>query len=127
MSLIFTFLTSVILSLNLNGDVPYDMIEKAFEANDAKAISVMGKSKVLINILGKEGVYSQSQASLVLKDFFTRKPGSSFNFFFKGQESSDGTFAIGSYKSNSGAFRVTIHFKKIDVQFKIESLTIEAS
>ncbi|MCH2231467.1 MAG: DUF4783 domain-containing protein [Crocinitomicaceae bacterium] len=127
MSLIFTFLTSVILSLNLNGDVPYDMIEKAFEANDAKAISVMGKSKVLINILGKEGVYSQSQASLVLKDFFTRKPGSSFNFFFKGQESSDGTFAIGSYKSNSGSFRVTIHFKKIDVQFKIESLTIEAS
>ncbi|MGB0914838.1 MAG: DUF4783 domain-containing protein [Crocinitomicaceae bacterium] len=127
MSLLYTFLTSIILSLNLNGDVPYDMIEKAFEANDAKAISVMGKSKVLINVLGKEGVYSQSQASLVLKDFFTRKPGSNFDFFFKGQESADGTFAIGSYKSNSGSFRVTIHFKKIDAKFKIESLTIEAS
>lgn len=127
MSLLYTFLTSIILSLNMTGDVPYDMIEKAFEANDAKAISVMGKSKVLINILGKEGVYSQSQASLVLKDFFTRKPGSSFDFFFKGQESSDGTFAIGNYKSDSGAFRVTIHFKKIDAKFRIESLTIEAS
>ena len=127
MSLIYTFLTTIILSLGVTSDVPYSAIEKAFEANDAHAISLMGKSKVLINVLGKEGVYSQSQASLVLKDFFTRKPGSSFNFFFKGQESSDGTFAIGNYKSQSGEFRVTIHFKKIDGDFKIESLTIEAS
>jgi hypothetical protein len=127
MSLLFTFLTSITLSLTLTTDEHYLEIEKAFELNDAQAISMMGMSKVLMNVLGKEGVYSQPQASLVLKDFFKRKPGSSFNFFFKGKESSDGSFAIGKYKSQSGEFRVTIHLKKINNDFKIESLIIEAS
>ena len=115
------------LSLTVTTDVHYLEIEKAFELNDAQAISMMGKSKVIMNVLGKEGVYSQPQASLVLKDFFKRKPGSSFSFFFKGKESSDGSFAIGNYKSQSGEFRVTIHLKKIKSDFKIESLIIEAS
>jgi hypothetical protein len=127
MGLLFTFMTSTLISLSVVSDVPYDAIEKAFEMNDAEAISLMGKSKVIFNILGKEGVYSQAQASLVLKDFFKRKPGSSFNFFFKGQESSRGSFAIGKYKSRSGEFRVTIHFKKINNDLRIESLTIETS
>ena len=125
MSLLFTFLTSI-PGCHSSDAVPHLEIEKAFELNDAQAISMMGKSKVLINVLGKEGVYSQPQASLVLKYFFKRKPGSSFGFFFKGQESSDGSFAIGNYQSQSGEFRVTIHFKKITSSFKIESLTIEA-
>jgi hypothetical protein len=127
MSLLFTFLTSITLSLTLTTDEHYLEIEKAFELNDAQAISMMGMSKVLMNVQGKEGIYSQPQASLVLKDFFKRKPGSSFNFFFKGKESSDGSFAIGNYKSQSGEFRVTIHLKKINNDFKIESLIIEAS
>ena len=102
MSLLFTFLTSVIASLNVAEDLPYFAIKDAFEKNDAQAISMMSRTKVLINILGEEGVYSQSQASLVLKDFFKRKQGSTFNFFFKGQESSDSSFAIANYKSKSG-------------------------
>ncbi|MDG1146850.1 MAG: DUF4783 domain-containing protein [Crocinitomicaceae bacterium] len=123
MNLLFIFLTSALMSLSI---VPYDEIEKAFEANDSHAISLMGKDKVLFNILGKEGVYSQPQASLVLNDFFKRKPGASFKFFFKGKASSKGSFAIGKYKSRGSEFRVTIHFKKITSSFKIESLTIEA-
>ncbi|MDX2359885.1 MAG: DUF4783 domain-containing protein [Crocinitomicaceae bacterium] len=124
MGFIYTVLTAIILSLGV-GSVPYAEIESAFETNDSDKIVALGKTKVLINILGKEGVYSRPQASLVLKDFFTRKPGNSFNFFFKGKESADGTFAIGSYVSRGESFRVTIHFKKLDGHFKIESLTIE--
>jgi hypothetical protein len=76
-------------------------------------------------VLGKEGAYSASQANLVLKDFFTKKPGSSFKFIFKGKETSDGSFAIGNYESKQESFRVTIHFKKINSDFKMESLSIE--
>ena len=126
MQLIYTILTSIVLSFGL-ADVPYPAIEKAFETNNPNEIVKLGKSKILINILGKEGVYSQSQASLVLKDFFSRKPGSKFDFYFKGKESSEGTFAIGNYISRGEEFRVTIHFKKLSGVFKIESLTIEKS
>jgi len=125
MSLFYTLLTSMLLSLGLDGEIPYNSIEKAFESNNPKEIVGNGKTKIMINILGKEGIYSQSQASLVLKDFFNRKPGSQFNFVFKGKESKDGTFAIGNYLSRGEKFRVTIHFKNTNNQYKIESLTIE--
>jgi hypothetical protein len=126
MSFLYVFLTSIVLSLTAQSDIPYSSIEKAFVTNDASDIVALGKDKMLINILGKEGAYSQSQANLVLKDFFTKKPGSSFKFIFKGKESADGSFAIGTYESKSSeAFRVTIHFKKIGSDYRIESLNIE--
>ena len=126
MSFLYVFLTSIVLSLSAQSDIPYSSIEKAFVTNDAGDIVALGKDKMLINILGKEGAYSQSQANLVLKDFFTKKPGSSFKFIFKGKESADGSFAIGTYESKSSeSFRVTIHFKKIGSDFRIESLNIE--
>ncbi len=113
------------LTLHSQINVPYTNIEKAFKLNQAKEIVSFGKDKMLVNILGKEGVYSKSQANLVLRDFFHRKPGNQFTFHFKSKESADGSFAIGKYISKGEEFRVTIHFKKIGEIFQIESLTIE--
>ena len=113
------------LMLSIGTGVPYTEVEKAFEKNSSAQLVGLSKDKVLINVLGKEGVYSKSQAGLVLKDFFTKNPGSQFDFFFKGKESSEGTFAIGKYVSRSGEFRVTIHFKNISGKYRIESLSIE--
>jgi hypothetical protein len=125
MGFLYIFLTSIVLSMNTQADIPYMSIEKAFMSNNASDIVDLGKDKMLINILGKEGAYSQSQANLVLKDFFTKKPGSTFKFIFKGKASADGSFAIGTYESKGESFRVTIHFKKIGSDFKIESLNID--
>lgn len=125
MGLIYSFLTSLIISLTIQGEIPYTSLEKAFTSNDASGIVAEGKDKILLNILGKEGAYSKSQAGLVLKDFFTKKPGNTFKFIFKGKESSEGSFAIGTYESKGESFRVTIHFIKEGSDFKIESLTIE--
>lgn len=108
-----------------SGDVPYSAVESAFKSGNAKAISDLGKEKTLINVLGSEGVYSRPQATLVLKDFFSKNPGSSFNYIHKGKGSSEGSFAIGKYVSRGKEFRVTIHFKKINGKFRIESLAIE--
>lgn len=125
MGFLYVFLTSVVLSMTTQSDVPYTSIEKAFVSHNASDIVSLGKDKMLINIQGKEGAYSQSQANLVLKDFFTKKPATSFKFIFKGKESSDGSFAIGTYECKGESFRVTLHFKKISGEFKIESLIIE--
>lgn len=127
MSLVQILLTTIFLNFNLLVEVPYTSLQKGFETSDAEVIANLGKDKMLINILGKEGAYSQPQANLVLKDFFSKKPCSSFTFIFKGKESTDGTFAIGTYESKGESFRITIHFKKLDTEFKIESLIIEKS
>jgi hypothetical protein len=127
MSLLYTFLTSILLSLTPAQSVPYAKIETAFSQNDASGVVALAKEKVLINILGTEGAYSKSQAILVVKDFFTKKPGNSFDFIFKGAESAEGCFAIGTYSSKSEKFRVTLHFKKTGGDYRIESLSIEKS
>lgn len=124
MGYFYTFLTSIILLFH-STDIPYSNLELAFSENNPTSIVALGKDKILLNILGNEGAYSQSQAALVLKDFFTKKPGTSFKFTFKGKETADGSFAIGSYTSKIEIFRITIQFKKINSEFKIESLTIE--
>jgi hypothetical protein len=123
---LYAFLTSIILLFNIS-DIPYSNLEIAFSENNPNSIAALGKDKILINILGTEGAYSQSQATLVLKDFFIKKPGNSFKFTFKGKETVEGSFAIGNYVSKTETFRITIQFKKINADYKIESLTIEKS
>ena len=113
------------LSMNISTSVPYATIEKSFESNNAKGVVSLGKSKLLINVLGKEGAYSQSQAKLVLQDFMSKNPCSSFEFIFKGKEADGGSFAIANYHAGSNKFRVTIYFKKEQGSYKIESLMIE--
>lgn len=125
MGILYTFLTAILLSFGTQQSAPYSKVESAFEQNNADAIVSMSKDKVLINILGTEGAYSKSQAILVIKDFFTKKPGNSFDFMFKGEESAEGSFAIGTYTSKGEKFRITLHFKKTGNEFKIESLSVE--
>lgn len=128
MGYIYSFLTSLFVFFNTTtNEIPYSSIEDAVTSNNATELVSFGKDKILLNILGNEGVYSQSQSALVLKDFFTKKPGNSFKFIFKGKETSEGTFAIGTYTTKTESFRITIQFKKIGSDFKIESLTIEKS
>ena len=124
MSILYSFIVTASLLFSV-ASIPYGAIETAFEKGDASKIVSMGEQKMLINIAGTEGVYGQTQATQVLKSFFDKNPCSSFSFQFKGDDSGSGSFAIGNYKSRSGKFRVTIHFKKVSSDFKIETLTIE--
>ncbi|MEJ6599087.1 MAG: DUF4783 domain-containing protein [Crocinitomicaceae bacterium] len=124
MGLIYSLVTFVMFSSGTM-DVPFKSVESAFKSGNAKDLVSIGKEKILINVDGIEGVYSKSQATLVLKKFFTKYPAKSFSYIHKGKGSSEGSFAIGTYTSGSSEFRVTVHFKKIKGNFKIESLAIE--
>jgi len=125
MSFFYAVLTSIVLVFTGQTDIPYSSVEKAFAAGNASEITGMGKDKIMLNVLGKEAVYSQSQATMVLKDFFTKKPVVSFKFVFKGKETTEGSYAIGTYESKSETFRVTVQFRKISAEYKIESMSIE--
>ena len=124
MGLIYSLVTFVMFSSGTM-DVRFGSVESAFKSGNAKDLVSIGKEKILINVDGTEGVYSKSQATLVLKKFFTKYPAKSFSYIHKGKGSSEGSFAIGTYTSGSSEFRVTVHFKKIKGNFKIESLAIE--
>lgn len=121
----FIFSLLLLLGSDIPADVPYSSVQSAFKSGDAASIAGMCKDKCLISILDDEGAYSKSQATQVLKAFFTKHPASSFSFIHKGSGSAEGAFGIGTYVSKGEEFRVTVHFKKISGVFKIESITIE--
>lgn len=125
MSYFYILLASLVLSFT-GADIPHNELERAFNSNDAGAIVELAKEKVLMNILGNEGAYSQPQAKIVLKDFFSKHPNGKFTFIFRGKEAESGSFSIGNYVSKGTTFRVTFHFKKIGSVFRIESLNIES-
>lgn len=125
MHFIYSFLTAFVLGLSGASDLPYEELEQAFLSSDSQAIASMGKDKMLITVLDKEGAYSQSQAVLILKDFFAKKPVTSFKFTYKGKESNDGAFAMGEYISKAENFKVTFQFKRIKETYKIERLSID--
>jgi hypothetical protein len=124
MNTLIKLVTSFVLFFSVQSDIPYSSIEKAMETNDARTIMNLGTDKILLNILGKEGAYTHSQAQLILNEFFTKKPKGSFSFIFKGKESSDGIFAVGNYIVKGDSFRTTFHFTIIKSDTRLESLTI---
>lgn len=125
MGFILSLIASLVLSLHSVTDANFTAVEQAFGREDAAKIVSYGKDKILLQIQGKEGIYAQSQATQLLKDFFNRKPVSSFRFTFRGKESDDSPLTTGIYTSKSESFRVTIKWKHINSELKIESLSIE--
>jgi len=124
MNTLIKLVTSFVLLFSVPTDVPYNLIEKTMEANDAKTIVSLGTDKILLNILGKEGAYTHSQAQLILNEFYTKKPKGTFSFIFRGKETADGIFAVGNYVVKGESFRTTFHFRAIKSESKMESLTI---
>ena len=124
MNYFITIIFSIIINLTAFLSVPFSELEKAFSTGDATEIVKYGKSKILINIDQKEGVYSQSQGSQILKSFFKDHPPKSFDFHFKGKESGASSYAVGTYLSEH-SFRVTLKFQLEKEVYKIESISIE--
>ncbi|MBP5983444.1 MAG: DUF4783 domain-containing protein [Fluviicola sp.] len=126
MKLVLSLIYSLVLIFNPVAEVPYASVESAFQSGDANRIIGYGKSKLLLNIQGNQSAYSPAQANQVLKDFFQKKPASSFKFTYKGV-TEDGATAIGTYNSKTENFRVTVRWSKVGNDYFIESIAIEKS
>lgn len=124
MNIIYAFLMALFVGNGSSQAIPYDKIEKSFQA--AKAIEIINecRDKVIINIQNQEGVYGSSQAQQVLKDFFATYPPKGFVFTFKGKESGANSFALGLYTSDRKKFSVSIKFTMESKVYKIESIKI---
>ncbi len=125
MHTVISFFTALIVCCGMLGESSFTAVEQAFNKQDAAKIVSYGKEKMLMQIQGKEGAYAPSQATQLLKDFFTRKPVSSFHFTYKGKDTEDAPLTTGTYKSKDESFRVTLKWKRNGGDLKIEALTIE--
>jgi len=124
MNSFFTFLTGILLCLHLPSDIPYASIQRSMEFNDAKSLVHMGKEKISLNIQGKEAIYPIAQAEIILQGFFTKYPKGTFSFKFKGKETGEDNYTVGTYVSKGESFRSTFHFHSTKNDTKLESLSI---
>jgi hypothetical protein len=124
MSYLITYILSLAFALSSILSIPFNDLETAFLKGDAEKVVSYGKTKMLISIESKEGVYSKSQGTQVIKSFFKDYPPKSFSFDFKGKESGSNSFAVGIYKSAKGDFRISVKFQKEGGEYLIESITI---
>lgn len=125
MHFFLTLFVSVILAFSHSSEAAFTNVEQAINNSDAAKVVSYGKDKILLQIQGKEGVYAQAQATQLLRDFFTRKPVSSFRFTFKSKATEDAPLTTGTYNSKGESFRITIKWKRQNTDIRIESISIE--
>jgi hypothetical protein len=104
-----------------------DGIYSALKAGNSKELAKSFNTNIDLVILDKEGVYSKSQAELILKDFFAKNTVNPSNGFIKlhegGKDASK--FIIGTLYTNKGQFRVYLVMKTINGVFTIHQFRIE--
>lgn len=111
------------LSTNIYGQFPNAIISATKNTN-AEELTNYFNTKVELVLPQKSGVFSNSQARLVLEDFFNKNPCVSFKIIHQGDRENS-SFAIGKYQTTNKAFRFYFLTKTKDTKTYIHQLRIE--
>jgi hypothetical protein len=124
--IIFLGINNIIFGYNFQVAVP-DGIINSLKVGNAKELAKYFNDNIELILLDKEGVYSKSQAELILKDFFTKNAVNSPNGFIKLFEGGKDSlkYIIGTLYTSKGRYRVSLFFKNINGSFIIHQLRIE--
>jgi hypothetical protein len=122
--LAITTTISASLFLNSPNDIIAD-IGTAIKSGTASNVSKYFNSTLDLTTPDNEGTYSKTQAELILKDFFTKNPPTSFSINHQGSSTDGSLYAIGTYAASSSSFRTYFLLKKVDSGFLIQKLEFE--
>ena len=96
----------------------------AIRLGDANKLSPWFNSSVQLIILEKENVYSRSQATMIMKDFFKKHPPKSFKIIHEGGKPK-ARFGIGLLKTSDQPYRIYLLIKPDNNKSVILQLRIE--
>lgn len=117
-------LVAVLSAFAVKGDI-FDNVAAGIQHNSAKEVANYFNSSVELNIENNEGVYSKTQAEMVLKNFFGKHPCTGFKITHRAKSYGNNSFAIGSYNTSAGEYRVTIYVKEINGKNLIHEMKFE--
>jgi len=121
--IISTFILVICISTTLSGQIP-DGIARATENADAGELSSYFNVKIELVLPEKSGVFSDSQAKLVLEEFFKNYPCNSFKIIHQGNRQNS-AFAIGKYSTDNKTYRFYFLTKIKEEKTYIHQLRIE--
>jgi len=117
-----------LFGLNLQSQQPAEVTEQVAQAvrlGNADLLSTFIGPSVDITLLQTEGTYSKTQATLILKDFFTQHPPSSFEIRHQGSSDNGSQYMISNYLSGGVTYRTYILMKKVTSALIIQQIQIE--
>ena len=99
-------------------------ISQALKAGSAKDLVKFMNNNVEMVILDKEGIYSKSQAEMILRDFFSKNQPKKFSLMHQGGKA-ESKYGIGDLTTGTQTFRIyfllkTTNGKSLIHQFRIE-------
>ena len=128
----YTRLSIVMLGLFLlsfavdqSSTVP-DEIYTAIKAGNSKVLAKYFNANVELVIIDKEGVYSKTQAELILRDFFSKNIPSNLVKRHEGKSGKEASkYVICTLTTSKGQYRVYFVMKNSNGEFTIHQFRIE--
>jgi len=119
----FFILLFLALPINLYAQKVPDEIYKALKTGNSKELASHFNSNIYLVILGAEGVYTKTQSTLILRDFFSKYIPHNY---IKMNELGKGTSkcVIGRLLTSKGNYRVVFIHKEAGPEF-IDQFRIE--
>jgi len=102
-----------------------DDLSAAFKNGDANKIATHFTDPVDLSIPDNEGVFSKTQATQILKTFFSKNKPSNFKVVHNGNSKNNSHYSIGNLTTSTGNFRIYILYKKLKKSSSILELRIE--
>ena len=104
----------------------FEDIMAALKSGNAKEVARYFNSSVELTVPGSEGVvYSKTQAELILKEYLSKNVAKSVKIIHRGSSAVGSQFAIGSYETDHGNYRIYIFIKETGGNSVIHELSIE--
>jgi len=121
-------LTGIFLALALiaNATPITDSLATAFKTGNSSEIAKYFNNSVDLSIPGNEGVYSNTQAKLILKTFFQNNKPTDFSIVHNGDSKNNSHYSIGKLSTSKGIFRTYILYKEVNKKVTILELKIES-
>ena len=99
-------------------------VSTAMKAGSAKELVKYFHSVVEINIDGERSNYSQTQAEVVIRDFFQKNPARGFEYIHEGASKEGLSYTIGKYSYQEGSYRVVMFIKKFGDSYAVDTFNL---
>jgi len=108
-------------SANAQTEVPGE-IKAAIRTGSSRDLARFFNNTVEIGLDGEKSSYSKTQAEFVLKNFFTKNTPAGFEFDHQGSSAQGQRYAIGTYNSKTGPYRVFVVVKQANGSYLIDTI-----
>lgn len=102
-----------------------DKMVRLFSQGKSGDIAAYFSSSIQLTTPGKEGVYSRSQAKMILSDFFETNEPTQAALHSKGNSDNGAQYIVLNLKTTGGSYKVNIFYRGTGSQVKIHELKIE--